>query len=64
MNTETRAMSAPGKTAPTDGNRSSPDWDTQGLGELYRECTPESSAFAERDAGTREDAEDATMEIS
>src|SRR5246500_5870158 len=56
-------MSAPGKTEPTDLIARARTGDTQAWGELYREFAPAIFRFCRRAMPTREDAEDATMEI-
>jgi len=56
-------MSAPGKTEPTDLIVRARDGDTQAWGDLYREFAPAIFRFCRRAMPTREDAEDATMEI-
>src|ERR1700746_1624956 len=56
-------MSAPGKTEPTDVIARARTGDTQAWGELYREFAPAIFRFCRRAMPTREDAEDATMEI-
>lgn len=56
-------MSAPGKTEPTDLIAQARTGDTQAWGELYREYAPAIFRFCRRAMPTREDAEDATMEI-
>ena len=56
-------MSAPGKTEPTDLIARARTGDTQAWGDLYREFAPAIFRFCRRAMPTREDAEDATMEI-
>src|SRR6202163_3381948 len=56
-------MSAPGKTEPTDVIARARTGDTQAWGDLYREFAPAIFRFCRRALPTREDAEDATMEI-
>jgi RNA polymerase sigma-70 factor (ECF subfamily) len=56
-------MSAPGKTEPTDLIVRARTGDTQAWGDLYREYAPAIFRFCRRAMPTREDAEDATMEI-
>jgi RNA polymerase sigma-70 factor (ECF subfamily) len=56
-------MSAPGKTEPTDLIARVRAGDTQAWGDLYREFAPAIFRFCRRAMPTREDAEDATMEI-
>lgn len=56
-------MSAPGKTEPTDLIVRARAGDTQAWGDLYREFAPAIFRFCRRVMPTREDAEDATMEI-
>src|SRR5262244_1376187 len=56
-------MSAPGKTEPTDLIARARAGDTQAWGDLYREFAPAIFRFCRRAMPTREDAEDATMEI-
>src|SRR6266403_1658776 len=56
-------MSAPGKTEPTEVIARARTGDTQAWGELYREFAPAIFRFCRRAMPTREDAEDATMEI-
>src|SRR5580692_5564227 len=56
-------MSAPGKTEPTELIARARTGDTQAWGELYREFAPAIFRFCRRAMPTREDAEDATMEI-
>lgn len=56
-------MSAPGKTEPTEWIVRARAGDTQAWGELYREFAPAIFRFCRRAMPTREDAEDATMEI-
>ena len=56
-------MSAPGKTEPTDLIVRARAGDAQAWGDLYREFAPAIFRFCRRALPTREDAEDATMEI-
>ena len=56
-------MSAPGKTEPTDLIVRARTGDANAWGELYREYAPAIFRFCRRAMPTREDAEDATMEI-
>src|SRR6202163_1909990 len=56
-------MSAPGKTEPTDVIARARTGDTQAWGDLYREFAPAIFRFCRRAMPTKEDAEDATMEI-
>ena len=56
-------MSAPGKTEPTEVIARARTGDTQAWGDLYREFAPAIFRFCRRAMPTREDAEDATMEI-
>ena len=56
-------MSAPGKTEPLDLIVRARAGDTQAWGDLYREYAPAIFRFCRRAMPTREDAEDATMEI-
>jgi len=56
-------MSAPGKTEPTELIVRARSGDTQAWGDLYREYAPAIFRFCRRAMPTREDAEDATMEI-
>jgi RNA polymerase sigma-70 factor (ECF subfamily) len=56
-------MSAPGKTEPTDLIARVRAGDTQAWGDLYRQFAPAIFRFCRRAMPTREDAEDATMEI-
>lgn len=56
-------MSAPGKTEPTELIVRARAGDTQAWGDLYREYAPAIFRFCRRALPTREDAEDATMEI-
>jgi RNA polymerase sigma-70 factor (ECF subfamily) len=56
-------MSAPGKKEPTELIVRARTGDTQAWGELYREYAPAIFRFCRRAMPTREDAEDATMEI-
>jgi RNA polymerase sigma factor (sigma-70 family) len=56
-------MSAPGKTDPTDLIVRARTGDADAWGDLYREYAPAIFRFCRRAMPTREDAEDATMEI-
>ena len=56
-------MSAPGKREPTELIVRARTGDTQAWGDLYREYAPAIFRFCRRAMPTREDAEDATMEI-
>src|ERR1700741_4224766 len=56
-------MSAPGKTEPLDLIVRARAGDTQAWGDLSREYAPAIFRFCRRAMPTREDAEDATMEI-
>ena len=56
-------MSAPGKTEPTELIVRARTGDAQAWGDLYREYAPAIFRFCRRAMPTREDAEDATMEI-
>ena len=56
-------MSAPGQTEPTELIVRARAGDTVAWGELYREYAPAIFRFCRRAMPTREDAEDATMEI-
>jgi RNA polymerase sigma-70 factor, ECF subfamily len=56
-------MSAPGKTEPTEAIARARAGDGDAWGELYREYAPAMFRFCRRALPTREDAEDATMEI-
>ncbi len=56
-------MSAPGKTEPTEAIARARAGDADAWGELYREYAPAMFRFCRRALPTREDAEDATMEI-
>jgi RNA polymerase sigma-70 factor, ECF subfamily len=56
-------MSAPGKTEPRDLIVRAKAGDTQAWGDLYREFAPAIFRFCRRAMPTKEDAEDATMEI-
>ena len=53
----------PGKTEPLDLIAQARAGDTQAWGDLYREFAPAIFRFCRRAMPTREDAEDATMEI-
>src|SRR5262250_1196818 len=56
-------MSAPGKTEPTDAIARARAGDADAWGDLYRDYAPAIFRFCRRAMPTREDAEDATMEI-
>src|SRR6202022_3825439 len=56
-------MSAPGKTEPTEAIARARAGDADAWGDLYREYAPAMFRFCRRGLPTREDAEDATMEI-
>ena len=56
-------MSALGKTEPTDLVVRARGGDAEAWGDLYREYAPAIFRFCRRAMPTREDAEDATMEI-
>src|ERR1700745_4470668 len=56
-------MSAPGKTEPTEAIARARACGADAWGELYREYAPAIFRFCRRALPTREDAEDATMEI-
>src|SRR5215510_11305586 len=56
-------MSAPGITEPTEAIARARAGDAEAWGELYREYAPAIFRFCRRAMPTREDAEDATMEI-
>jgi RNA polymerase sigma-70 factor (ECF subfamily) len=56
-------MSAPGKAEPTEAVARARAGDADAWGELYREFAPAMFRFCRRALPTREDAEDATMEI-
>ncbi len=56
-------MSAPGNIEPTDLIVRAKAGDAQAWGELYREFAPAIFRFCRRAMPTKEDAEDATMEI-
>jgi RNA polymerase sigma-70 factor, ECF subfamily len=56
-------MSAPGKTEPIEVIARARTGDAEAWGELYREYAPAIFRFCRRALPTREDAEDATMEI-
>lgn len=56
-------MSAPGKTESTEAIARARAGDADAWGELYREYAPAMFRFCRRALPTREDAEDATMEI-
>src|SRR6202022_2206627 len=56
-------MSAPGKTEPMEAIGRARTGDAEAWGELYREYAPAIFRFCRRALPTREDAEDATMDI-
>jgi RNA polymerase sigma-70 factor (ECF subfamily) len=56
-------MSAPGKSEPLELIVRARTGDTQAWGDLYREFAPAIFRFCRRAMPTKEDAEDATMEI-
>src|SRR2546430_11628857 len=56
-------MSAPGITEPTEAIARARAGDADAWGELYREYAPAIFRFCRRAMPTREDEEDATMEI-
>ena len=56
-------MSAPGKTEPVQAIARARTGDADAWGELYREYAPAIFRFCRRALPTREDAEDATMDI-
>src|ERR1700722_15350805 len=56
-------MSAPGITEPTEAIARARAGDADAWGELYREYAPAMFRFCRRSLPTREEAEDATMEI-
>src|SRR5467141_2074605 len=56
-------MNAPGTTQPTEAITRARAGDAEAWGELYREYAPAIFRFCRRALPTREDAEDATMEI-
>jgi RNA polymerase sigma-70 factor, ECF subfamily len=56
-------MSAPGKTEPAEAIARARTGDADAWGELYREYAPAIFRFCRRALPTREDAEDATMDI-
>jgi RNA polymerase sigma-70 factor, ECF subfamily len=56
-------MSAPGKTEPAEAISRARTGDAEAWGELYREYAPAIFRFCRRAMPTREDAEDATMDI-
>src|SRR5207248_6032045 len=56
-------MSAPGTTQPTEAIARARAGDAEAWGELYREYAPAIFRFCRRAMPTREDAEDATMDI-
>ena len=56
-------MSAPGKTEPVEAIARARTGDADAWGELYREYAPAIFRFCRRALPTREDAEDATMDV-
>src|SRR5271170_7241487 len=56
-------MSAPGKTEPTEAVARARAGDADAWGDLYRQFAPAIFRFCRRAMPTREDAEDATMDI-
>ena len=56
-------MSAPGKTEPAVAISRARTGDAEAWGELYREYAPAIFRFCRRAMPTREDAEDATMDV-
>jgi RNA polymerase sigma-70 factor (ECF subfamily) len=56
-------MSAPGKTEPSQAIARARSGDAEAWGELYREYAPPIFRFCRRALPTREDAEDATMDV-
>ena len=56
-------MSAPGITEPTEAINRARAGDAEAWGEIYREYAPAIFRFCRRALPTKEDAEDATMEI-
>ncbi|MBZ5701396.1 MAG: sigma-70 family RNA polymerase sigma factor [Acidobacteriia bacterium] len=56
-------MSAPGKTEPAEAIAGAQAGNAEAWGELYQEYAPAIFRFCRRALPTREDAEDATMEI-
>src|SRR5256885_12071887 len=56
-------MSAPGKTEPMEAISRARTGDAEAWGELYREYAPAIFRFCRRALPTREDAEDATMDV-
>src|SRR5215813_1714213 len=56
-------MSAPGIAEPTEAIARAKAGDAEAWGELYRDYAPAIFRFCRRAMPTREDAEDATMEI-
>src|SRR6202521_1580160 len=56
-------MSAPGTTEPTEAIARARTGDAEAWGEIYREYAPAIFRFCRRALPTKEDAEDATMEI-
>src|SRR5256886_15974458 len=56
-------MSAPGIKEPTEAIARARTGDAEAWGELYRDYAPAMFRFCRRALPTREDAEDATMEI-
>ena len=57
------SVSVPGKTEPSDLIAQARAGDTQAWGDLYREFAPAIFRFCRRALPSKEDAEDATMEI-
>src|ERR1700693_1006092 len=58
-----RGMSVPGITEPTEAIARARAGDADAWGELYRDYAPAIFRFCRRALPTREDAEDATMEV-
>src|SRR5438128_8900531 len=56
-------MSAPGMTKPTEAIARARAGDAEAWGQLYRDYAPAIFRFCRRALPTREDAEDATMEV-
>jgi RNA polymerase sigma-70 factor, ECF subfamily len=56
-------MSAPGITEPTEAIAKARAGDAEAWGEIYREYAPAIFRFCRRAMPTKEDAEDATMEV-
>jgi RNA polymerase sigma-70 factor (ECF subfamily) len=56
-------MSAPGKTEPAEAIARARTGDADAWGEIYREYAPAIFRFCRRALPTREDAEDATMDV-